>query len=99
LLVSMSSLIDAAIPGRGQDHLTVGKELRRLGTRFPPHDVLLDRVELGEGTIDTLGRRQHIIDVLDIDAVSDQSPFEIEKRTILQAALAGIFLRVEEGAD
>ena len=31
-----------------------GEQLRRLGARLPPHDLVLDRVELGEGAVHAL---------------------------------------------
>src|SRR5687768_3699989 len=57
-------VIDAAVISLRHDHRAVGEELRRLRAGFPPDDVVLDRVELGESAIHAFRRAQRLVDLL-----------------------------------
>ena len=73
-------------------HLVVLHELRRLGTRLPPHrDVLLDLVQLLEGGVDV--EREQLVDR---HAGRLQRKRQAVVRIVGQAALAREGLAVEE---
>ena len=53
-------------------------------------------VELLERAVDSLRRSENVVDFLDVNAIRDQRPFEIDEGPLLQATLAGEFLDIEE---
>ncbi len=58
-------LVDPAVVGRGVEDLLIGEQLHRLRTGAPPdRNVLLDLVQLGEGAVHALLRREDLIELL-----------------------------------
>ncbi|MNH18610.1 hypothetical protein D3C79_783200 [compost metagenome] len=63
---------------------------------FPPLDVGLELSKFGEGTVDTLRGRQHVVDILDLDPIGHQREFQVVHRPFAQPALTGGFLDIPE---
>eukprot|EP00043_Microstomoeca_roanoka_P023218 m.257911 g.257911 ORF g.257911 m.257911 type:complete len:524 (-) comp27710_c0_seq1:410-1981(-) len=84
--------------GRTHEDFAIGQKLRRFGAGGPPDGFVLDRVQHGESALDALVGFQHVVDVFDGHAVTQQRPFHVADRTTLQRAAARIGFQVEHGA-
>ena len=60
---------------------------------------VLDRLELVERALHALLGREHVVELVLGDAVAEQRPLEVLLGPLLEAALAGEVLDVEDGAD
>ena len=90
---------DAAVVGGAHHDLAVGQHLRRLRTRFPPHDVVLDRIELAERAIDALRRFERGVYLVQRHAVGEQRDLQVVAGHAPHAAPAREPLQVEEVLD
>ncbi|MNP45276.1 hypothetical protein D3C76_1391860 [compost metagenome] len=70
--------------------------MRRLGTRFPPDHLTLDRVEFGESPLDTRLGFQGGIHFITRHPIGQQCPLQRALRRLAQATLAREFVQVEE---
>ena len=62
---------DVAIVSRGHRNHAVYQQLDRFGLVAPPEDLILDRVELGEGAVESFRRGQAGVDLGRRDAVCE----------------------------
>ncbi|MNZ74595.1 hypothetical protein D3C78_930460 [compost metagenome] len=70
--------------------------MRWLRAGFPPLDVRLDLVELGEGAVLAGLGGEHLVELFVLHAVGEQGEFQGGLGQLAQAALAGEFLDVPE---
>ena len=87
---------DAAVVRRGHGHFPVGEELGRLGARLPPHDLVLDRVQLAERPLDPLGGVQQLVHLRRRHAVGHKRELHVAHRLAAHSAAARKGLQVEE---
>ena len=74
LLVIVNCTLQTAVPGGSHHDLSIGKQLRRLGTSFPKDDFALDGVKLLEGAVNAFRRAEHLVNIGRGNAIGNQEP-------------------------
>ena len=90
---------DTSVVGRGHHDFAVGQHLGRLGAGFPPHDVVLDGIQLAEGPANARVRIQRGVDLVPGHAVGQQGEFEIRMWQTAHAPSPRKLFQVEEIGD
>ena len=96
LVLQHLGIEDAAVVGRAHDHFAIRQQLRRLRSGFPPHHLVLDGVQLAEGTVLAFGRVQRLVHLVPRNAVGHQRELEIHQRRAAHAAAPGELFQVKE---